>query len=95
MCFVSHVGQGLVISELLKIIEAIIKGGVALSGLPPVTFAVAIYELCQIIVNIHILSFQRTQKSVAARVMQPGPKAKETQTVENAKNPRDPGCQLH
>jgi len=60
ICFVSHVEEGLVFSELLKIIKAIIKGGVSFSGLPPVTFAVAIYELCQIIVNIHILSFQRT-----------------------------------
>jgi len=43
--------------ELLKIVEAIIKRGVALFGLPPTTFVVAINELRQIIVNIHILSF--------------------------------------
>ena len=71
VCLVCHVGQGLVIFELLKIVEAIIKGGVALSGLPPATFAVAINELCQIIVNVHILFFQRTPgitwtKSLAA-----------------------------
>ena len=60
VCFVCHVGQGFVIFELLKIVEAIIKGGVALSWLPPATFAVAINELRQIIVNIHILSLQRT-----------------------------------
>jgi len=60
VCLVCHVGQGLVIFELLKIVETIIKGCVALSGLPPATFTVAINELRQIIVNIHILSFQRT-----------------------------------
>jgi hypothetical protein len=65
VCLVCHVGQGLVIFELLKIVEAIIKGGIALSGLPPATFVVAINELCQIIVNIHIFSFQRTKKSPA------------------------------
>jgi len=65
VCFVCHVGQDFVIFELLKIVEAIIKGGIALSWLPPATFAVAIYELCQIIVNIHIVSLQRTPASAA------------------------------
>ena len=72
VCLVCHVGQGLVIFELLKIVEAIIKGGVALSGLPPAAFVVAINELRQIIVNIHILSFQRTV-SCAAREPSPSP----------------------
>jgi hypothetical protein len=45
---------------LLKIVEAIIKGGVALSGLPPAAFVVAINELRQIIVNIHIFFLQQT-----------------------------------
>jgi hypothetical protein len=67
VCLVCHVGQGVVIFELL-----IIKGGVALSGLPPAAFVVAINELRQIIVNIHILSFQRTV-SCAAREPSPSP----------------------
>ena len=67
VCLVCHVGQGLVIFELLKIVEAIIKRGVALFGLPPATFAVAINELCQMIVNVHILFFQRTFGSVALK----------------------------
>ena len=69
VCLVCHVGQGLVIFELLKIIEAIIKRGVALFGLPPPTFAVAINELRQIIVNVHILFFQRTYWSPAGDAM--------------------------
>jgi len=68
VCLVCHVGQGLVIFKLLKIVEAIIKGGVALFGLPPATFAVAINELCQIIVNVHILFFQRTLRFSGARL---------------------------
>ena len=95
VCLVCHVGQGLVIFELLKIVEAIIKRGVALSGLPPATFVVAINELCQIIVNVHILFFQRTAKSGAARASPDLLKKDKFDCKLNCQKRLGPGCHLN